>query len=118
MSNKRAIGRYYEQKAALYLEKRGVRILERNFRCRMGEVDLIGQDGKYLVFIEVKYRADTGAGSAAEAVGRKKQRIISRVADFYMLRNGKKQDTACRFDVMAFEGEEACWYRNAFEYCP
>lgn len=84
----------------------------------MGEVDLIGQDGKYLVFIEVKYRMDRGAGSAAEAVGRRKQRIISRVADFYLLKHCRNQETACRFDVMAFEGEKACWYQNAFEYCP
>lgn len=117
--NKRSIGSLYEQKAASYLESKGVRILERNFRCRSGEVDLIAKDGKYLVFIEVKYRhLNRGAGGAAEAVDLKKQRIISRVANFYLMFHCRKEDTPCRFDVVAFDGEEICWYQNAFEYCP
>ena len=48
--NKREIGAAYEEAAAVFLEKKGVRILERNFRCRQGEIDLIGRDGEYLVF--------------------------------------------------------------------
>ncbi|MDO4306274.1 MAG: YraN family protein [Eubacteriales bacterium] len=116
--NKRSIGSIYEQKAAVYLESRGVKILERNFRCRTGEVDLIAKDGKYLVFIEVKYRLDRGSGSAAEAVSHKKQRVISRVADYYLVSHCKKEDTPCRFDVVTFDGEKACWYQDAFAYCP
>lgn len=116
--NKRNIGSLYEQKAARYLESKGVKILEHNFRCRIGEVDLIGKDGSYLVFAEVKYRLHPGNGSAAEAVDRKKQKVISRVADFYLFGHCRNREVPCRFDVVAFDGEEICWYQNAFEYCP
>ncbi len=66
--NKREVGGFYEEAAALFLSKKGVRILERNYRCRQGEIDLIGLDGEYLVFFEVKYRKDEEAGLPAEAV--------------------------------------------------
>ena len=65
--NKREVGAAYEEAAAVFLEKNGVRILERNFRCRQGEIDLIGRDGEYLVFFEVKYRKNADAGFPAEA---------------------------------------------------
>ena len=55
--NQREKGAYWEQKAGAYLESIGYEILEYNFRCRMGEIDIIAQDGEYLVFCEVKYRA-------------------------------------------------------------
>lgn len=100
------------------MENKGVKILERNFRCRIGEVDLIGRDGSYLVFVEVKYRLHAGRGRAAEAVNRKKQRTISQVAGVYLLRHYRNQEIPCRFDVLAFDGEEVCWYQNAFDYCP
>ncbi len=116
--NKRAVGHCYEEKAAEYLKARGVQILEQNFRCKTGEVDLIGKEGAYLVFIEVKYRLSKRNGYAAEAVNHKKQQIISRVANFYLLRHFQSQEIPCRFDVIAFDGEEIRWYRNAFEYCP
>ncbi len=116
--NKRAVGTCYEEKAAQYLKTHGVQILERNFRCRMGEVDLIGKQGAYLVFIEVKYRFNKRNGYAAEAVDYKKQQVISRVAGFYLLTHFKGQEIPCRFDVIAFDWEEIRWYQNAFEYCP
>lgn len=66
--NKREIGREYEGKACHYLESKGFRIVARNFRCRQGEIDIIGYDGEYLVFLEVKYRARSSSGHPAEAV--------------------------------------------------
>ena len=82
--NTRQTGNVYEQMAADYLEKQGMRILERNFRRgRNGEIDIIGRDGKYLVFVEVKYRSGDEKGNAAEAVTTAKQRTICRVADYY-----------------------------------
>ena len=81
--NTRQTGNVYEQIAADYLEKHGMRILERNFRRgRNGEIDIIGRDGKYLVFVEVKYRAGTEKGSALEAVTPTKQKMICEVADY------------------------------------
>ena len=70
--NQREKGAYWEQKAGAYLESIGYEILEYNFRCRMGEIDIIARDGDYLVFCEVKYRAGTGKGYPAEAVDLKK----------------------------------------------
>ena len=55
--NKRALGKKYEEKACQYLESQGMKIVEKNFRCRQGEIDLIGFHGEYLAFVEVKYRA-------------------------------------------------------------
>ena len=104
--------------AAAYLEERGVTILERNYRCRMGELDLIAKDGEYLVFVEVKYRCDKESGHAAEAVDSKKQRVISRVAAYYLMSRRSTLDLPCRFDVVAVEDGGIRWYQNAFEYCP
>ena len=74
------IGRKYEEKAAELLEKQGYFILERNYRCKQGEIDLIGKEGEYLCFIEVKYRRGLSYGSPLEAVTKAKQRKISRTA--------------------------------------
>ena len=115
--NKRAKGTRYESMAACYLEEKGYRILEQNFRCKQGEVDIIAQDGKYLIFVEVKYRRNASHGYAVEAVLYKKQQNISRVAAFYLLRHGLSEDTPCRFDVIAIDGENIQHYENAFEYC-
>ena len=68
MQNRRQIGTEEEALAAEFLEGRGYRIVERNFRCRLGEIDLIARDGSVLVFIEVKYRKTGAYGDPAEAV--------------------------------------------------
>ena len=70
--NNRETGSRYEREIAAYLEKRGFVILEKNYRCRSGEIDLIARDGRYLVFIEVKYRKSGAAGTALEAISPKK----------------------------------------------
>lgn len=114
--NRRAKGVYYEEMAAEFLKKKGLRIMERNFRCRNGEIDLIARDGRYLVFIEVKYRKDRRSGSSFAAVGKQKQRTILKVALFYLIRNGFQDDIPCRFDVVGIDGEEIRWIKNAFEY--
>ena len=64
--NKRRTGTEYERRAGAYLEERGYEILEYNFRCRMGEIDIIARDGEYLVFCEVKYRLDARSGHPAQ----------------------------------------------------
>ncbi|MGN0142404.1 MAG: YraN family protein [Roseburia sp.] len=114
--NKRAVGTAYEKAAGEYLKQQGYEILEYNFRCRNGEIDLIARDGAYLVFVEVKYRHGAGAGSPLEAVNVKKQRTISRTADYYCLTHGYGETTPCRFDVVAVLGEEIRLVRNAFDY--
>lgn len=115
MQNKRSIGSFYERAAAAYLEKQGCRILEWNYRCRYGEVDLIVRDGEYLVFVEVKYRADDRKGSPFDAVDIRKQRILSKCALCYLAERGW-EDVPCRFDVVGILGQELSVVRNAFDY--
>lgn len=114
--NRRKIGKEYEDAVAKALEKYGFHILERNFRCRIGEIDLIALDGEYLVFIEVKYRKDGKQGWPEQAVGLHKQQIISRVADYYRIHHLEYENYQIRFDVAAILGTRWRFYRNAFEY--
>ena len=98
------------------MEQQGLWIKEQNFRCRSGEIDLIARDGKYLVFVEVKYRHTAGSGRASAAVNNKKQKMISRAAVFYLVRYGYPEDTPCRFDVVGISLDRAELVRNAFAY--
>ncbi|MCI8892201.1 MAG: YraN family protein [Eubacterium sp.] len=116
MKNNRAVGADYEQKAAQYLETLGYRILERNFRCRMGEIDLIAMEGRYLVFLEVKYRTDLRTGTPQEAVNDRKQKKICRAASYYCKIRRISTEQPCRFDVAACRAEEWTLIRNAFDY--
>lgn len=114
--NTRVKGAQKEEQVCACLSSEGVKILERNFRCRQGEIDIIGYDGAYLVFFEVKYRAAAGKGCAAEAVGRAKQKKICKVADYYRMLHNCPEDTPIRFDVVALDGEKLSWIKNAFYY--
>lgn len=114
-SSNRKKGAKYEEMAAEYLEKQGFQMLQQNFNSRFGEIDLIAREGKYLVFIEVKYRATDSGGHPLEAVDRKKQRRIIKTAQFYCLRYGYGENTPCRFDVVGIIGDEIIHVRNAFE---
>ena len=114
--NRRELGEAFEEAAAVFLQKNGVQILERNFRCRQGEIDLIGRDGEYLVFFEVKYRKSADLGLPAEAVGVVKQRRICRAAKYYLYRKHLGEGVPVRFDVVAVCGQRMNWYQNAFDY--
>ncbi len=112
--NKRQIGTSYEIKAEEYLLRNGYRILERNFRNRSGEIDIIAKDGEYFCFVEVKYRTTNLYGSPLEAVNYRKQNQIRKVAQYYLMKNKLTECTPCRFDVIAFEGEQMTHIKNAF----
>lgn len=114
--NHRATGTYYEKEAANYLEEQGYEILTMNYRCRLGEIDIIAKDEEYLVFVEVKYRKSGAGGSPEEAVNYKKQHTISRVASYYLMKEYGMMDVCCRFDVVAILDGEIRLIRNAFEY--
>ena len=118
MENKRKLGGKYEALAAEYLSGQGYTVLEKNYRCRIGEIDLIARDGEYLVFVEVKYRKDTSCGMPEEAVDTRKQRVISRVADYYCMRQACYDSICCRFDVVVILGTRIQLIQNAFEYHP
>lgn len=114
--NKREKGAQKEDQVCAYLLSMGVEIKERNFRCRQGEIDIIGYDEEYLVFFEVKYRSSRSMGSAADAVGYAKQRRICRVADYYRMIHRCGENIPIRFDVVAIDGENLKWIKNAFYY--
>lgn len=114
--NKRQTGAAYEERAARWMESRGIRILEKNFRCRQGEIDLIARDGKYLVFVEVKYRKNSASGYPAEAVDVRKQRRIADTALYYCYTHKIPESQPCRFDVASICGDRIEYIKNAFEY--
>lgn len=114
--NTREKGAQKEEQVCAYLLSMGVRVVEKNFRCRQGEIDIIGYDGEYLVFFEVKYRSSASRGRAAEAVGSAKQRRICRVADYYRVIHHCSESTPIRFDVVAIDGGRFSWIKNAFYY--
>ena len=113
--NKRNIGQEYEQRAADYITNKGYKIIERNFRNRMGEIDIIAKDGDYLVFIEVKYRSSSKEGHPTEAVNFAKQRRITKTALYYCAVNGISEYTPMRFDVISILDDDIKLYENAFE---
>lgn len=115
MYNKRKIGSTQEEKAEQFLKEQNYYIIERNFYCRSGEIDIIAKDGEYLVFIEVKYRSSADKGTPEEAVHARKIRSIVHTARFYMLRHGIPEDTPCRFDVVVIFQEEIRIIKDAFE---
>ena len=115
--SRRQTGTDYERAAGYYLEQLGYEILEYNYRCRAGEIDLVARDGDYLVFCEVKYRRTAGKGGALDAVTCGKQRTISKCALFYLMEH-HLTGAACRFDVVGIEGaaEKITLVKGAFEY--
>ena len=114
--NTREIGDKMEAHAAQYLASHGMRIVERNFRGRQGEIDIIGYHGDYLVFVEVKYRKSTSRGGARDAVGTDKQRRICRTADYYRYMHHLDDSTAVRYDVIAIQDDKVDWIQNAFPH--
>jgi len=116
--NLRRAGASGEEEAARYLEARGYRIVERNFRYRtMGEIDIIAEEGDELVFCEVKTRWGDGFGAPEEAVTPAKQRTIRKVAAAYLALRGIG-DRPCRCDVVSIRraGAKSAVeiFRNAF----
>ena len=108
-------GRAAEALAATHLERHGLEIIARNYRCRRGEVDLIATDGETLVFVEVRLRTRSDYGGAAASIDGAKQRRIAIAAQHYLARRGAPPP--CRFDVVLLERLDARrleWIRGAF----
>lgn len=102
-----------EERALDYLQQQGLTLIERNFRCKGGEIDLILQDRKALVFVEVRKRADGRHGGAAASVTVHKQRRLIVAAQVFLQRY--KMPPPCRFDVIAIEADNLHWLKNAIE---
>ena len=115
-SSRQETGRRGEEEAVRFLSKKGVKILERNFRDRNGEIDLIGEQDGVLLFIEVKYRGSQRFGTPEEAVTPEKQHNICRTALYYLHQTGRAAGTSVRFDVIALTDASIRWIRDAFPF--
>lgn len=113
MDNKIQRGASAEADAAQLLATAGYRIVERNFRCKAGELDLVARDGDVLVFVEVRSRGDDEHGAASEMIGRTKQRRVARVAAAYLAMMVPAFDE-CRFDIVAITAGELVLIKDAF----
>ena len=107
-------GNIAEQIAATFLQQKGLTLLENNFRCKYGEIDLIMREGKTLVFVEVRLRSNANFGGAAMSINHAKQQRLSRTAALYLQTHG---DSACRFDAILMQSTNINaveWIQNAF----
>lgn len=112
--NKRKIGGQKEEEAVLFLQKKGYEILERNFWCRFGEIDIIARQSECFVFCEVKFRGQACYGAGIDSVDRRKCKKILRAAECY-LQQKQVWESPCRFDVIWISKDEVFHYENAFE---
>jgi putative endonuclease len=115
-----AAGRRWENTAGEYLEKSGLAVVARGYRCRMGEIDLVCRDGAALVIVEVRARSTTGFGTAVETVTLRKRRRIVQATRHLLMRRPEWQSLPIRFDVVAFDridtaAPQISWIRNAFD---
>ena len=106
-------GRRGEDAALAHLQQQGLQLLERNFLCKGGEIDLIMQDGATLVFVEVRKRAHRDFGGAAASITSAKQRRLICAAQVYLQRY--RLPPPCRFDVVAIDGESLEWLRHVID---
>jgi putative endonuclease len=115
--NRKTTGNHAEQLACGFLQRKGLQLLARNYRCRRGEIDIIMRDGDSLVFVEVRYRQRTAFGTAAETVSTIKQARIIHCANCYLTQHRAWNEPA-RFDVVCIEGgpqqRRIEWLQNAF----
>lgn len=103
-----------ESLAATFLQAQGLTVATRNYRCRLGEIDIVARDGRTLVFVEVRQRRSRDFGGAAESITAAKRRRIIRAARHYL---GRTRDApSCRFDAVLIQGDPPHieWIRNAF----
>jgi putative endonuclease len=117
---RRRSGSAWELAAAKFLLERGLDVIERGYRCRLGELDIVCRDGNTLVVVEVRARASTARGSAVETVDFRKQRKIIQATRHFLLRNPAWFSAPVRFDVIAVDDIDTDqprlrWVRSAFD---
>jgi putative endonuclease len=115
-TSKQVRGDAAEDAALAFLQGEGLRRVERNFRCKGGEIDLIMLDGETLVFVEVRQRSKDSHGGALASVTRAKQRRLIIAAQIFLQRY--RMPPACRFDVIGYDGDRMNWLKNAVEATP
>ncbi|MEO7063862.1 MAG: YraN family protein [Dokdonella sp.] len=124
-SSTRVTGAHYEAIALAHLQRNGLVLIERNFNCRLGEIDLVMCSGDIVVFIEVRYRRGNAIGmkygDGIDSVGASKRAKLVRAAGIFLATHPRLADRTCRFDVLAIAGDALApvidWRPNAFEAC-
>jgi len=111
----RKLGFEKEKLAGEYLRNMGYKILAYNFYSRYGEIDIVAKDGAYLTFVEVKYRSSDKNGLPEESISRRKINRLVKTAQFFLLKHGYPEETACRFDAVVILGKECRVIQDAFE---
>ena len=123
METTREQGEYTENLACQFLETKGFELIEKNFNCRMGEIDIIMKDKDSLVFVEVRYRKNNIFGSGAESITASKQSKLIKTASLYLQQHDKLNKYPARFDVVSITGFIETtnidninfdWIKNAF----
>lgn len=112
--NKRDIGKDKEKKAADYLQKNGITVKENNYYGKYGEIDIVAEDGKTVVFVEVKYRKSEKCGKAEESVSKTKMKRLYITAMEYLTKKRIANSVSVRFDLIAINGTKINWIKNSF----
>ena len=112
-------GQYAEQFACSYLQEQSLSLIEKNYRSKYGEIDLIMQDVHHIVFIEVRARKKDHYGSALESITKTKRQKIIKTALCFLQEKNWINKMNCRFDVVVFDEKNIEWFKNAFsvEFC-
>ena len=114
--NTKSIGAKAELVACRFLEQNGLELKTANYQCKMGEIDLIMQEQRVLIFVEVRMRNNNRYGTGAETVTLSKQTKIIRTAQHFLSANPHMSSLDCRFDVISLKEHEQKidWFKNAF----
>ncbi len=119
MAERAQLGKEAEARACNYLQQQGLRVVERNYRCRRGEIDLVMDDGESVVFVEVRYRSPSAYADGVASVDRHKQARLIAAAQHYLQQHPASARRPCRFDVVAVtptgSGDRIEWISNAIE---
>ena len=113
LSGKQRQGQWWEERARQHLHSHGLTLVEANYSCKSGEIDLIMRDGENLVFVEVRQRASATHGGAAASITPAKMQRVVRAAQTYLLQFPRVPP--CRIDVVAIDGEALTWLRDAIQ---
>ncbi|KGP63774.1 hypothetical protein EP47_06010 [Legionella norrlandica] len=110
-------GKIAEQLALNYLKKNGLQLVMQNYRCRLGEIDLIMREGSFLVFIEVRSRSNISFGGGIASITYEKRKKIIKATSHYMIKYRIENKFPIRFDVVSIDGKshKITWLKNAFD---
>jgi putative endonuclease len=113
-AHKKKTGDHAEQRACKFLQAHGLKVITQNYRCKLGEIDLIMQDGEDVVFVEVRSRISLDYGSAIESISRNKQKKVINTSLCFLQQRNWLDKKNCRFDVIGIHQHDLEWIKDAF----